>query len=144
MKISWILEKDVFGDGHSRLARAAETAGHDVVWWSDMWLTGVGAPGLKDTFAVFHGSLGCASRVQEELGWNPGAFCSTPNFYCSAWYNAAQPWLVHDKWIQTTARDLVDNPTFVLKDLNVENEFFVRPDSPLKPFSGRTLSIDKV
>ena len=62
---------------------------------------------------MFHGSLGCAARISE-LGWAPGAFCNTPAFYCSAWYEQAKTWLAHDAWAFTTVQNLVDNPDSVL------------------------------
>jgi len=33
MKITWVLEKEMFSDGHARLAEAAQRAGHNVEWW---------------------------------------------------------------------------------------------------------------
>ena len=142
MSITWVLEKIVFDDQHQRLAEAAQAAGQKVRWWKDDWL--MGKLPKVDGFALFHGSLGVAAQVAEDPRWRPGAFCKTSAFHCSAWYERAQEWLVHEKWTASTVRRLVDDPHSVLGPLGVPVRFFVRPDSPLKPFAGRVLSVDEL
>jgi hypothetical protein len=89
---------------------------------------------------VFHGSLANADRIARELPWRPGAYCSTERFACSAWWPAIADRLVATKYVVTTVADLVEHgPPTEFGDL-----VFVRPDSPLKPFSGRVLERDQV
>lgn len=143
MNITWVLEKVVFEDRQSRLAAALESAGHEVIWWKDSWLEEGLAPSLSDSFVVFQGSLGCASNVKE-LGWSPGAYCNTEAFHCTAWYKATSSWLVHEQWKSSSVKDLVEHPESALDSLSIGDKFFVRPDSPLKPFSGRVLERSKL
>ena len=62
MSIIWILEREVFSDGHKRLADAAVSAGHRVISWEDRWWNDGKWPSLKDEYVIFHGSLGNAKR----------------------------------------------------------------------------------
>lgn len=127
----WVIERGVFGSGQD-LSAAARAAGDRVVIWDDGWWSDGGWPALTEGPALFHGSLGNADRIRRELPWSPGAFCDTGAFACSAWYPRAAPWLLHSEWTCTTAEALVASPPAAAA-------FFVRPDSPLKPFSGRVL-----
>jgi hypothetical protein len=84
---------------------------------------------------VFHGSLELAARLARQKVWTPGAFCAVEAFCCSAWYPRAARWLLHASWQVKPAVELVQHPPAL-------DPLFVRPDSPLKPFSGRVLPRD--
>ena len=133
----WLVEHGVFGSGFDVTA-AALHAGHKVTPWQDEWWgTGVW-PRLGEGAVLFHGSLGNAARIhREQLAWRPGSFCNTEAFRCSAWYERAQPWLLNKDWDILPADRLVSSPTDY-------DPLFVRPDSPLKPFSGRVLKRSQV
>lgn len=126
----WLLEQGVFASGFD-LTAAARRAGHHVTPWDDTWWSAP-APPLAGP-VLFHGSLGNAARIHREHRWRPGAFCNTDAFHCSAWYPHARPWLLNTDWHILPADRLVASPP----DLD---PLFVRPDSPLKPFSGRVLA----
>lgn len=142
--LTWVLETDVFASGHAAMEKAAHDAGHAVVHWNDDWWWSSGWPKLGDATVVFHGSLGNADRVRRELPWSPGAFCDTEAFRCSAWYDRASNWLLHQSWVHSTVEQLAAAPTDVLQTLGGASHVFVRPDSPLKPFSGRVLAVDAI
>ena len=144
MQITWVLEQEVFKDRHQRLADAARQAGHRVLAWYDTWLENNNWPKFEDEHIVFHGSLGNADVVAKNLPWRPGAFCNTSAFACSAWYNDARTWLLHEKWAFSTVKDFVESPDRYLEAIGSPDSFFVRPDSPLKPFSGRVLNRENV
>jgi hypothetical protein len=97
-------------------------------------------PDLGSEQVLFHGSLENADRIHRELAWTPGAFCSTVDFACSAWWPAVSDQLLSDRYLFTTVGALTTNgppPDFGPR-------VFVRPDSCLKPFSGRVLDADRV
>jgi len=119
---------------------AVRDAGHDLVVWQDAWWETGAWPELADRAVVFHGSLGNADRVRFELPWRPGAFCDTQAFHCTEWYPRAAKWLLHSVWRATTVRQLVESTADVLSCVGTPDSVFVRPDSPLKPFSGRVLA----
>ena len=126
----WVLEQGVFGSGCD-LGPAARAAGHRVSRWDDAWWD-EGAPSYASP-ALCHGSLGNADRIRRTLDWSPGAFCDAAAFACSAWYPRARPWLLNADWIRVPASALVASPPPL-------DPLLVRPNSPLKPFSGRVLA----
>lgn len=122
----WVLEQQVFGSGCD-LGPAAVRAGHAVTRWDDdrgPWPCFQGP-------VVFHGSLAVADRVAREAPWRPGAFCASDAFRWSAWSGRAARWLLNPDARPSTVRQIVDHPP--------AERFFVRPDSALKPFSGRVV-----
>jgi hypothetical protein len=132
---TWVLEQAVFPDFDDALAGAVLDHGGQVVAWNDDWWFDGRWPRLATEAVVFHGSLANAARVLRELPWTPGGFCSTARFRCSAWWPELAHRLVSESFVVTTVMDLV------LKGPPPEfgDQVFVRPDSPLKPFSGRVL-----
>ncbi len=138
MEITWVLEREMFRDNHDRLANAVNENNMKVVNWSDDWCVDESYPTLKDQTVVFHGSLGNASLISQKKMWNPGAFCNTENFKCSSWYSKTSQWLFQSDYSFSNVEDFVNNPEKYLKKIG--DTFFVRPNSPLKSFSGRVLS----
>jgi len=140
--VLWLLEPDLYAEGAHPLTVAALEAGHAVRRWDDGWWS-AGALPSQEGPVVFHGSLGNAARIAELGRWTPGAYCNTAGFSCSRWYPAAARWLVHDAFEITTVEQLVARPREVAGSLaDGSGEVFVRPDSPLKPFSGRVVKLD--
>ena len=139
--ITWVLERDVFASGDP-IRPAALAAGHSVIDWSDEWWSDSVRPRLTGAI-LFHGSLGNADRIPRELPWKPGAYCQTASFYCSAWYPAATEWLLHDRWEIHPASRFIADSDVILDRLGVADSVFVRPDSPLKPFSGASFAVDR-
>lgn len=132
---TWVLEHDVFSDGDEALSAAVQSAGARVLAWKDDWWITGRWPKLLGERVVFHGSLANADRIARELPWSPGAFCSSSRFECSAWWPSLAARLVSPTHVITTVAALVSEgppPEF-------GDRVFVRPDSPLKPFSGRVL-----
>ncbi|MCA9317196.1 MAG: ATP-grasp domain-containing protein [Planctomycetes bacterium] len=137
---TWVLETPVFQESGPRLEAAVRELRHTVVAWDDDWWSSGRWPELKGERVVFHGSLANAARIHEQLPWRPGSYCDVGAFHCTAWYEAAQPWLLHEEWRVATAEQLCEDPVAVPQGLAAaEGRVFVRPDSPLKPFSGRVL-----
>lgn len=128
----WLLEPDLFA-GSADLAAAARTRGHRVTWWDDAWWDRPRLPTLHGP-TLFRGCLDTAHRLATADRPVPGAWCHTPAFRCSQWYPHVQDRLVHRQWTRTTVRALVAAPP------TDAEQVFVRPDSPLKPFSGRVVS----
>jgi hypothetical protein len=139
--VLWLLEPDIFAVGTHPLERAALDAGHNVRLWSDDWWRPESLPEMPGP-VLFHGSLANAARIAATAPWWPGAFCNTAAFHCSLWYPDATKWLVHTSFMVTTVEQLTADPELVAGALrNPEGEVFVRPDSPLKPFSGRVVKL---
>ncbi len=139
--VTWVLEPDIFPETHEPIRKAIRDQGHGLIDWSDTWWADGIPSRVPHSSVVFHGSLGNAARIANELRWNPGSFCTVKSFNCSSWYESARPWLVHTDWIICAANDLVTNAHKIAERLGAIDRLFVRPDSPLKPFSGRVVDI---
>ncbi len=138
---TWVLEPDIFPNSHAPLRAAIRDTGQRLVEWDDAWWID-GIPGnIDNANTFFHGSLGNAARIHTELGWSPGSYCNPSVFCCSSWYDAAREWLLHSDWRFLPADTFVDTVTDVAAALGCTDRIFVRPDSPLKPFSGRVLDL---
>ena len=142
--MTWVLESAVFPNSHPALRQAIRAAGQRCVDWDDAWWTDGVPRSLGSSPTVFHGSLGNADAVNAKLAWRPGAYCPTPAFCCSAWYEAAKAWLLHRSWEFLPAETFVRDAALVAERLGSPERVFVRPDSPLKPFSGRVVDPEKV
>lgn len=141
---TWILEPDVFPETHASIRAAIRQLGFPLYDWSDSWWNKGIPTTIPSTHVIFHGSLGNAARIAQELNWSPGSFCPVEKFNCSAWYESARPWLIHEQWRFTTANELAAHARAIAEELHSTNRLFIRPDSPLKPFSGRVLDVDQI
>ena len=141
-EITWVIEPAAFPARYQTFADAIRAAGHRCIIWDDAWWTDGAMPSLATETVVFHGSLGNADRIARELDWQPGVFCATSAFYSSAWYPRAKRWLLHDSWVKSTVAELVAKPAQVAASIARDGKVFVRPDSPLKPFSGRVVALE--
>ncbi|WP_169978405.1 ATP-grasp domain-containing protein [Tautonia rosea] len=140
--VTWVLEPGVFPRSYEAMRDAVLGIGAGVVIWEDDWLRQGGWPSLRGRAVIFHGSLGNADAIARGLPWQPGAFCDAEAFRCSRWYPKASRWLLHRRWVVVALNQLVDDPGSVLAPLGHPDAVFVRPDSPLKPFSGRVVRQD--
>lgn len=142
--VTWILEKDIFPAGFEAMKNSIAMAGHEFIVWESHW--GVkNRNALAASTVVFHGSLNIASQIASSKIWNPGAFCNTSKFCCSSWCEEAAPWLLNKHWRLTTIKELVSsNKDELLNSIGCVGSVFVRPNSPLKPFSGRVLKYNNI
>lgn len=141
--ISWIVEPVVFPDRYQHFIAAIKRAGHELLIW-DETTTLESVPAPEHDVCVFHGSLGTAANIRKAARWSPGAYCNIDGFHCSAWYPTAREYLLASQWGRATVQSLVDDPLGVAGDLACDGRLFVRPDSPLKPFSGRVCTLSNL
>lgn len=139
----WLIEPRVFSPRYGeQMIAALQDAGHAWSAWEDDWWTS-GLPDF-DAPVIFHGSLGNAAEIAARCPqWRPGAFCDVEAFRCAAWYPRAERWLLQRPHLILPASALVADPQAAASALGAD-ALFVRPDSPLKPFSGRVLPIDGI
>lgn len=140
-QVTWILESIVFPETHQPLRDAIQHRGHTLIDWRDDWWSEGFPAHISNDPIIFHGSLGNAAAIAERLDWSPGSYCPTEAFCCSSWYPSAQQWLVHQTWHLAPANELVANAVAIGERLGSPASVFVRPDSPLKPFSGRVVDV---
>lgn len=142
--VTWVLEPDIFLETHAPIRSAIRGQGHRLIDWSDSWWADGIPAHVPSSSVIFHGSLGNAAQIAEQLKWLPGSFCPVKAFHCSAWYGPAREWLVHNDWIICPADELISNAENIATKLSSGPRLFVRPDSPLKPFSGRVVDVSSV
>jgi hypothetical protein len=136
---TWVLEPDIFPETHEPIRHAIREFGLALIDWSDSWWADGVPSSVPANHVVFHGSLGNAAQISSQLNWAPGSFCPTGSFHCSSWYESDRKWLVHADWHFAAANELVANAQAFADQLSSPDRLFVRPDSPLKPFSGRVV-----
>lgn len=138
----WLLELDMFPERAPLLAAAARRAGHRVTPWNDDWWGNGRFAAVTGEPMLLHGSLGNASKIKQLGRWRPGAFCDVDAFQCSTWYPAATRWLLNRRTVFTTVAEACADPAKVFAEFGGAGRLFLRPDSPLKPFSGRVVSLE--
>jgi hypothetical protein len=89
---------------------------------------------------IFWGSLGAAYEQRVAAPWIPGAIGDAERFRCSVYHPYVGPVLANVDAVFTTVKELVAEPSTVLRRLGDPARVFVRPDSALKPFAGRQLA----
>ena len=72
--------------------------------------------------------------------WTPGAFATVPNFFCSHYYAHLGRFLLNRDYIMLPFAELPRCRDFLFDTLGLDDRLFVRPDSPLKIFTGLTIS----
>jgi len=101
-------------------------------------------PGVDEPL-IFWGSLGAAYTQRVAAKWKPGAVGDVAQFTCSAYFRGLDgiP-IANADSVFTTVADLVADPAASVGPLGEPERVFVRPDSPLKPFSGRELAVSDI
>ncbi|MEM1027697.1 MAG: ATP-grasp domain-containing protein [Planctomycetota bacterium] len=141
--MKWVIEHGIFPDETTQaFVQAVQAAGHDCTKWDDDWWDNHKWQRLGGGPILFRGSLENAARVARELPWTPGSYCDVPAFNCSSWYPQAAEYLVHPAYRILPASDLVKHAAAIADEFGGRDQVFVRPDSPLKPFSGRVVEVE--
>jgi len=142
MSVTWAIESEVFESTAKSLAAAVEREGDPWFRYADD--TPRNQLPEKGACVVFYGSLNAAQDRIRGFGWVPGVICNTENLTCSTYYPHLSQLLLSKSFIFSTVEALVSDPGDVIRPLDVSDRIFVRPDSPLKPFSGRVLEISEL
>ena len=124
--MTWIIEEHLNPAGEA-LATAAREAGCKVIRWNGMDTLEL----PEDGNAIFQGSLG--GCVQFAGRWEPGVLGTPEALACSNWLPILGDLALNQEVVKTIASE-------VGPDVCPWPKAFVRPDSALKPFSGRVIS----
>lgn len=136
--ITWILEKDVFENGDVLLDAAKLQKETIQIWDDEFWQTG--CPKIHTEYAIFHASLQNAKRIYDNNLYKPGAFYHNDYYNCSFACANFPEFILNTRCKFTTIRNFLSNPSLIEDVADKNGEFFARPDSALKHFSGRVLS----
>ncbi len=143
MEACWLIETGVFERTAPGITAALDAAGIDWVGYRDD-MPAAELPSV-DRPVLFWGSLGAAYDERVADRYTPGAVGDIARFACSSYYPAlADCDLANADCVFATAAQLAWVPHHALAPLGMPAEIFVRPDSALKPFAGRTIRVDKL
>jgi len=148
MNVGWLLDAGVFEDYHDELAAAIIRHGYLVksvrrprppYSWDDV------TPGYrgvfpKDACVIAHGDIDLIQRVKRDNRWQPGAFATIENFFCSRYFPQLEPWLLNRRYSILPFNELPNQSGRLFAEYGDNGHIFVRPDSPLKDFTGQLVS----
>ena len=145
----WIEDEIAHAGEATRTREVLMASGHRFLRWQDGWAKRGLSPHTTPGEPVFyHVSLELAASLAAR--GERGAWCDVERLSCGAWYEDFGAWLVHERYLVSTVRELVADPRGVVATLHDgqdrapwDGRYFVRPESPLKPFSGRVLHVDE-
>ena len=150
MKVNWLIDGSVFDKYCEKLEFEVRRFGGNVVMlnrpnppygWDDV------GNSYRDTFplgscVVTHADIDLVVRVYEEKIWTPGAFATVEKFYCSRYYAHLGKYLLNSEYVMLPFKELCRRQEFLFDKFGVNQKLFVRPDSPLKLFTGLVISKD--
>lgn len=145
MKVGWLIDADMFDGYRDELVAAIRDQGHDAKLihapsppfrWDDVGCS------YRDTFpkdacVISHGDIELVTRIHQERRWTPGAFCSVANFACSSYSCRYGKYLLNRDYIMVPFGELDRCKDFLFDSIGRDGRIFVRPDSPLKLFTGQ-------
>ena len=161
MKVGWLIDAEAFPAYADELAAEVSRCGGESVFaarpdapysWDDV-NSSYRRAFPRETCVVTHGDIDLVTRVQLDGRWKPGAFAATHRFFCSHYYSRVgglttspaasdsqlQPVLLNHDYFMVPFGELPRRLDALLEALGVEQQLFVRPDSPLKLFTGMTI-----
>lgn len=145
MQVGWLIDGEMFGHYRDKLVECVHAQGHNVQLtnnpqppyrWDDLKRT------YRDLFpqgacVIAHGDIELISRIHHEGIWTPGAFATVSNFYCSSYYGHFGAYLLNRDYIMLPFAELRRCREFLMRAVGQDGKIFVRPDSPLKIFTGQ-------
>lgn len=146
MHACWLIDSEMFGDAYRQdLVRSIESQGHEVKLirvpqppyrWDNEGCS------YRETFSadscvIAHGDIELVTRIRDERRWRPGAFCSVENYFCSRYYCWFGSYLLNDDYMMLPYAELSRCRDFLFDKIGRGDRIFVRPDSPLKLFTGQ-------
>jgi len=150
MKIGWLIDAEMFDHYRDDLVAAIRSQGHEAQFiraprppyrWDDVGCS------YRETFpegmcVVAHGDIELVTRIYRERRWRPGAFATIERFFCSSYYCWFGEYLLNRDYIMLPFGELPRCQDFLFRSVGCDDRIFVRPDSPLKLFTGQVASSD--
>lgn len=148
MSVHWLLDPSVFETEHADLAAAIVRQGfsfQDVnrpplpYRWDDT-KNAYRKLFPKGACVVTHADIELVTRVLADGDWTPGAFASVEHFFCSHYFAHFGRFLLNRDYALLPFAELLRCADFLFATFGREGRIFVRPDSPLKLFTGLVAS----
>lgn len=148
MTVGWLFDADLLDASQHDLAAAVKRQGHTVFsvnapsppyLWSDAgskYRNAYPAGSCVITYA----DIDLVTRVIDDNIWTPGAFATVSRYFCSHYYAHLGRFLLNRDYIMLPFGELPRCREFLFDALGRDDRLFVRPDSPLKIFTGQTIA----
>lgn len=148
--IGWLIDADMFPRYRDELVTSICECGHEVALvhapqppyrWDDLDCS-YRRKFPKGSCVVAHGDIEFVTRIARERWWTPGAFGTVENFACSSYYSHFGRFLLNQDYVMLPFGELSRRRDFLFRTVGVDGRVFVRPDSPLKLFTGQVAARD--
>jgi ATP-grasp domain, R2K clade family 3 len=153
--VNWIIEDEIFDDAIKTLEKEIRCQGH-----SANVIDYLGGYANYEQFfpdnecILFYGSLKAASRIlgdktRRGYPWVPGLIGTMANYHCAYYFSYLGQWLLNSSYCILPLSELFrrlanDNDTVIQSLLGREDQLFIRPSSPLKPFTGAAYPLEQL
>lgn len=148
MKVGWLIDQEMFEVYRDDLVAAIRQQGHEVrlirppappYRWDDVGCS------YRETFTaeacvVCHGDIELVTPVHREQRWMPGVFATVENYACSNYYCYFSEYLLNNRYVMLPFGELHRCKEFLMETVGESGRIFVRPDSPLKLFTGQVMT----
>ena len=145
MKVHWLIDREMFEHYLADLVSAIQKHGHEArlieapsppYRWDD---TGCSYRSAfpEEACVIAHGDIELMTRIHREKRWNPGAFCTVESFHCSSYLCRFSKFWINSDYVMLPFGELSRQREFLFDTIGKDGQVFVRPDSPLKLFTGQ-------
>jgi hypothetical protein len=150
MSVGWLIDAEMFESYRDELVASIRAQGYEArlvhpprppYRWDDAGC-GYRATFPKEACVVALDDIELMTRIHQERRWRPGAFCTVEHFFCSNYYCRFGEYLLNRDYIMLPFGELARCREFLFQTLGRDGSIFVRPDSPLKLFTGQVVKAD--
>jgi hypothetical protein len=151
MKVGWILDSEMFSEYRDELMASIRAQGHELrlvrvpsppYRWDDVGCSYRDAF-AKDSCVIALGDIELVTRIGRERRWEPGVFATIEHFACSNYFCHFGEYLLNHTYAMVPFGELRRLKEFLFGTFGQDGRIFVRPDSPLKLFTGQIVTADK-
>lgn len=145
MNVKWLLERDVFHEDLDPIKDAITAAGME---YKEVRYVPLGAPNNfyeyygQNECVIAYGSINFTAAVNRETNWYPGVWGNRKNLECTSYYPRLGKFLLNSEYIMLPYGELkrAKHHLFNILDKFASGGIFLRPNSPLKSFTGQVVS----
>jgi hypothetical protein len=150
MPIGWLIYDDEFDANNKGLPEAIRRQGHEVriinrpdppYDWDDA-RSAYRKAFPRGACVVTLADIDLVQRIRADGLWTPGAFATVEHFHCSHYYAHFGRYLLNRDYAMLPFAELARCAEFLFATFGRDGKIFVRPDSPLKLFTGLVVSRD--
>ena len=143
--VNWLLEKNIFFDTESKMCEIIRNHGHNVklIEYIPVLHEIKSIPFSENSCIVFYGSLNAASVIKKLYNLYPGIYGTFPNYDYITYSKYFRDFMLNKDFDIYPYYMLLNSERMIYDMYGVDDTVFIRPDSGMKPFTGRTVSRDE-